>query len=85
MASLLLTELTDDCIDTTELLEHLNATGNQETPPRLDRVAPEDILPSSLSRRLVGNGFGNGLVESLDYSVVFAGTLDACQYRQTLF
>lgn len=76
---------TNDGVDASKLLEDLDTASNQETSPRLDRVASNNVLPSCLAGVLICDRLSDDGVQALYLRVAqVAGSLDACQHGKAL-
>lgn len=78
-------QLTDQCVDTAELLEDLNTASNQETTLTLDAIVPEQVRPrTSTDRCLESNGVNDIAVHGLDVLIAGLAAPQTLQNKKTL-
>lgn len=76
----------DQCVNTTQLLECLDAASNQESASALDTIALEKIAPSAGTDRLLdGHGANNVGVNVLDFLVAHSVLVEAGQNFEGFF
>lgn len=81
-----LEQLTDQCVDTTKLLESLDTASNEESASALDAVVLEKIAPGTgADRSLNGHSADNVTVDALDLLMAHLAFVEAGQDLESFF